>query len=68
MKKKYVLEIVIAVLIVLVELIVIFWSYSEALHAPNTDIFMTSIIAIFTNIEVLYGIGLVILNSDWRKK
>lgn len=68
MKKKYLIEIILAVALVLVELIVILCSYSESLHAPNTDMFLTSIIAIFTNIEVLYGIGLVILNSDWRKK
>ena len=68
MKKKYIIEIVIAALLVLAELIVILCTYSEALHAPNTDIFITSIIAIFTNIEVLYGIGLAIFNSAWRKQ
>jgi hypothetical protein len=67
MKKKYVVELMIAILLLLIEMIVIAVMYPEALSASNTDVYMTAIIALFTNIEVIYGVILIIINGDWRK-
>jgi hypothetical protein len=67
MKKKYLIEIIIAILLIFIETIAIVVMYSEALSASNTDVYMTAIIALFTNIEVFYGILLIIINGDWRK-
>jgi hypothetical protein len=67
MKKKYLVELVIAILLLLIEVIVVLVMYSEALNASNTDVYITAIIALFTNIEVIYGIILIIFNGNWRK-
>ena len=67
MKKKYIIEIAIAGLLALAEIAVVLCFYSEAQRAQNPDLFLTAIIAVFTNVEVLYGIGLIVINSDWRK-
>jgi hypothetical protein len=67
MKKKYLVELMIAILLLLIEIIVVAVMYPEALSASNTDVYMTAIIALFTNIEVFYGILLIIFNSNWHK-
>jgi hypothetical protein len=67
MKKKYVVELILAILLFVVEMIVILVMYPEALNAQSTDVYMTAILAIFTNIEVIYGVILIIINGNWRK-
>jgi heme/copper-type cytochrome/quinol oxidase subunit 4 len=68
MKKKYLVELIIAILLVVIELIVILVMYPEALTAQNTDVSMTALLAIFINVDILYGIIIIIFNGDWRKQ
>lgn len=68
MKKKYLVELIIAILLVVIELIVILVMYPEALTAQNTDASMTALLAIFINVDILYGIIIIIFNGDWRKQ
>lgn len=67
MKKKYLVELIITILLTVAEIIVVLVTYPEALKAENTDVFMTAIVALFINIDVLYGIILIIFNGNWRK-
>lgn len=67
MKKKYLVELIITILLAVAEIIVVLVTYPEALKAENTDVFMTAIVALFINIDVLYGIILIIFNGNWRK-
>ena len=69
MSKKALFEIIIAALLVIVEVVVILTcSSGEALNAANADAYMTSLLAVFINIDVLYLIVLQIINSNWGKK
>jgi hypothetical protein len=67
MKRKYLIELIIAIAILVVEGIFILVNYPAALNAQNTDVYITAILALFINIFVVYGIALIIINGDWRK-
>ena len=67
MKKKYLTELIIAILLLVIEIIVVSVMYSDAKNAQSTDVYMTALIAIFINIDVIYGIILIIFNGNWRK-
>jgi heme/copper-type cytochrome/quinol oxidase subunit 4 len=67
MKKKYLIELIIAILILVVELIFFMVMYPEAQNAQIPDVYMTAIFTLFTNIFVVYGVILIILNSNWRE-
>lgn len=69
MSKKTLTEIIIAVLLVVVEVIVVLvCRFGEALSADSIDVYMTSLLAIFINIDVLYAIALLIINSHSKNK
>lgn len=67
MKKKYIAELIIAILLLVIEIIVVSVMYSDAKSAQSTDVYITALIAIFINIDVIYGIILIIFNGNWRK-
>jgi hypothetical protein len=67
MKKKYLVELVIAIALAVIEGIVILVKYPEALNAQSIDVYYTALFAIFINIYIIYGVILIILNSNWRK-
>jgi hypothetical protein len=67
MKNKYLVELIIALLILVIEIVVVTIMYPEALSAQNPDVYMTALVALFTNIFVVYGVIVIILNSNWRK-
>ncbi len=69
MSKKAIIEIIIAALLLIVEIIVILvCRFGEALNAVSVDTYMTALIAIFINIDMFYVIALQIINSNWRNK
>ena len=67
MKRKYLTELIVFILLLVIEVIVIAVVHSEAVSAQNPDAYMTSVIALFINIDVLYSVFLIIFNGDWRK-
>lgn len=67
MKKKYLIELIIFILLLVLEIIVVAVMYSEAASAQSPDVYITSIIALFTNIDVLYGVFLLIIHGNWRR-
>jgi hypothetical protein len=67
MKKKYLVELIIAILLVLSEIVLIIVKYPEALRAQSIDVYMTALFSIYINIFAIYGVVLIILNGNWRK-
>jgi hypothetical protein len=67
MKKKYLVELIIAILLVLSEIVLIIVKYPEALRAQSIDVYMTALFSIYINIFAVYGVILIILNGNWRK-
>lgn len=69
MSKRAKIEIIIAALLLIVEIIVVLvCRFGEALNAVSVDSYMTAVIAIFINIDVFYIIALQIVNSNWKDK
>lgn len=69
MSKKTLIETIIAALLVIVEVVVILICCSgEAQSAAIVDAYMTTVLAIFINIDVLYAIALLIINSNSKNK
>ena len=65
MKKRALVELIIAVLLVVIEVVVVLICRfsDDALNAASMDVYMTSVIAIFINIDVIYAIALIIVNQ-----
>ncbi len=65
MKKRALIELIIAALLVVIEVVVVLICRfsDDALNAPSMDVYMTSVIAIFINIDVVYAIVLIIVNQ-----
>ena len=69
MSKRALIEILIATLLLIVEIIVVLvCRFGDALNAASVDSYMTAIIAVFINIDVFYLIALQIINSNWKNK
>ena len=69
MSKRALIEILIAALLLIVEIIVVLvCRFGDALNAASVDSYMTAIIAVFINIDVFYLIALQIINSNWKNK
>ena len=70
MKKRVLVESIIAALLVVIEVVVVLICRfsSDALNATSMDVYMTSVIAIFINIDVIYAIVLIIVNSHFNNK
>ena len=64
MKKRMLLELIIAGLLLLAEVITIIACYPEARSAASPDLYLTSIVAIFINLDVFYGVILLIVNGN----
>lgn len=62
MKKKYKIELAIAVILTLAELISVFLSLAIYQYIP------VAYIIIFMNVDILYAVFLLILNSNYRKR
>lgn len=58
------IELIIAGLLLFTEAITLGVCYSEAQSAANPDLYLTSIVAIFINLDVLYGLVLLIINGN----
>jgi len=67
MKKKFIVELILAIILVVTEVIVVAVMYPEAKSASSIDAYISSLLALFINIDVLYGIFIMILNYDWHK-
>ena len=70
MKKRVLVESIIAALLVVIEVVVVLVCRfsDDALNAASMDVYMTSVIAIFINIDVIYAIVLIIANSYLNNK
>ncbi len=69
MSKKTLIQIIIAALLLLVEIIVVLvCRFGEALHAASVDAYMTALLTVFINIDVFYLIVLQIINSNRKNK
>lgn len=69
MSKRALIEILIAALLLIVEIIVVLvCRFGEALNAVSVDSYMTAVIVIFINIDMFYIIALQIINSNWKNK
>ncbi len=64
MKKRMLIESLLAALLLLAEVITIAVCYSEAASAKSPDLYLTSIVALFINLDVFYGIVLLIVNGN----
>ena len=58
------LELIIAGILFLAEVVTLLVCYPEAQSATNPDMYLTSIVAIFINLDVLYGLVLLIVNGN----
>jgi hypothetical protein len=67
MKKKYLVELIIAILLVISEIVLIIVKYPEAMRADYIDVYMTALFSVYINIFAIYGVILIILNGNWRK-